>query len=85
MLLLIAFTAVNISVLVLRRDEVDHDHFRAPVIAPILAAIASVVLIVDNEAEVFIRAGLLLLLGVVLWAAAYAGGHRTGEHRAVDR
>ncbi len=85
LLLLLAFTAVNISVLVLRRDEVDHDHFRAPTFAPILAAIASVVLIVDNEGEVFLRAGALLLLGVVLWLLAYAGGHRTGEHRTVER
>jgi len=85
LLLLVAFTAVNISVLVLRREDVEHEHFRAPTIAPILAAIASVVLIVDNEGETFIRAGLLLLLGVVLWIAAYAGGHRTGEHRAVER
>ena len=56
-----------------------HDHFRAPTIAPVLAAISSVVLIVDNEGETFARAGLLLLLGVILWFAAYAGGHRTGE------
>jgi len=83
LLLLVAFTMVNIAVLVLRRETVDHEHFRAPTIAPILAAIASVVLIVDNEAETFARAGLLLLLGVVLWIAAYAGGHRTGEHKAV--
>ena len=41
-------------------------------------------LIVDNEAEVFLRAGILLGIGVVLWVAAYAGGHRTGEHQAVD-
>ena len=41
MLLLVAFTAVNISVLVLRREEVDHQHFRAPTFAPILAAIAA--------------------------------------------
>ncbi len=79
LLLLVAFTMVNVSVLVLRREEVDHDHFRAPTIAPILAAIASVVLIVDNEGETFARAGLLLLLGVILWFAAYAGGHRAGE------
>lgn len=84
MLLLVAFTAVNISVLVLRREEVEHEHFRAPTIAPILAAIACVVLIVDNEAEVFLRAGILLAIGVVLWLAAYAGGHRTGEHRSLD-
>ena len=79
LLLLVAFTMVNVSVLVLRQEEVDHDHFRAPTIAPILAAIASVVLIVDNEGETFARAGLLLLLGVILWFAAYAGGHRAGE------
>jgi len=84
MLLLVAFTAVNISVLVLRREEVDHDHFRAPMIAPILAAIFSVVLIVDNEAEVFARAGILLAIGVGLWFLSYASGHRTGEHKTVE-
>ena len=77
LLLLCAFTIVNIAVLVLRRDEVDHDHFRAPTIAPILGAIVCVVLIVDNEGEIFLRAGLLLLLGAVLWVLAYAGGHRS--------
>jgi amino acid transporter len=82
LLLLLAFTAVNISVLVLRRDEVDHDHFHAPTIAPIIGIAASLYLIVDNEGEVFLRAGGLLLLGAVLWVVAYAGGHRTGEHRA---
>ena len=41
LLLLVAFTMVNISVLVLRKDKVDHDHFHAPVIAPVLAGIAS--------------------------------------------
>ena len=79
LLLLVAFTAVNISVLVLRRDPVDHDHFVAPVIAPVIAGIGAVVLIADNEAEIFLRAGLLLALGVALWFLAYAGGHRTGE------
>lgn len=77
LLLLCAFTIVNIAVLVLRRDEVGHDHFRAPTIAPILGAIVCVVLIVDNEGEIFLRAGLLLLLGAVLWVLAYAGGHRS--------
>ncbi len=77
LLLLCAFTIVNIAVLVLRRDEVPHSHFRAPTIAPILGAIVCIVLIVDNEGEIFLRAGLLLLLGAVLWVLAYAGGHRT--------
>ncbi len=82
LLLLCAFTVVNISVLVLRRDEVDRSHFHAPTIAPILGALVCVVLIVDNEAETFLRAGLLLILGAVLWAGAYAGGHRSDERAA---
>jgi amino acid transporter len=77
LLLLCAFTVVNISVLVLRSDDVGREHFRAPTIAPLLGALVCVVLIVDNDAETFLRAGLLLILGAVLWAAAYLGGHRS--------
>jgi len=51
----------------------------APTIAPILGAIVCVVLIVDNEGEIFLRAGLLLVLGAVLWVLAYAGGHRPSK------
>lgn len=82
MLLLIAFTAVNVSVLVLRRDPVDHDHFTAPTFAPIVGVVASIYLIADNEAEVFVRAGLLLLLGLAFWLVSYAGGHRPREAQA---
>ena len=41
-LLLIAFVMVNISVLVLRRDEVGHEHFRTPTVFPILGAVIAV-------------------------------------------
>ena len=34
LLLLAVFTVVNIAVLVLRRDPVDHEHFRAPTALP---------------------------------------------------
>lgn len=85
LLLLLAFTAVNVSVLVLRKDEVPHDHFRAPAIAPIVGIAASIYLIADNESEVFLRAAALLGLGVVLWIVAYASGHRTREHRVARR
>lgn len=78
LLLLCAFTAVNVAVLVLRRDAVEHRHFHAPSFIPVLGAIACAVLIVDNEVEIFVRAGLLLILGAVLWALSRAGGH----HRA---
>jgi Amino acid permease len=36
LLLLCVFTVVNIAVLVLRRDRVDHQHFRTPTMLPIL-------------------------------------------------
>jgi amino acid transporter len=84
LLLLIAFTMVNVSVLVLRRDPVDHDHFHAPTIAPIVGIVASLYLIVDNDGEIFLRAGLLLLLGAALWGIAWLGGHRPGAAAEPD-
>ena len=39
LLLLCVFTVVNIAVLVLRKDAVEHEHFRTPTILPILGAI----------------------------------------------
>ncbi len=71
LLLLLVFVTVNVSVLVLRRDGVAHDHFRAPVALPVLGAAVSAALMVDtlrDDLEVGLRAGLLLLLGVVLYA-----------------
>ncbi|MEZ5155719.1 MAG: APC family permease [Solirubrobacterales bacterium] len=76
LLLLCAFAIVNVAVLVLRRDEVPHSHFRVPTAAPVLGAIVCAVLIVDNDAEIFLRAGLLLILGAGLWGLARLGGHR---------
>lgn len=78
MLLLAVFAVVNVAVLVLRRDPVDHDHFRTPSFAPILGAIVSLVLISQNESAIFLRAGILLLLGAILYAInrALSGPHQ---------
>ena len=59
---------VNVAVLVLRRDTVDHDHFRAPTVIPVIGAVVCIALAFDKEGEIFARAGLLLALGIVLWA-----------------
>ena len=70
LLLLFVFTIVNVAVLVLRREEVEHDHFSAPSVFPVLGAIVSIALIVDtalSDAASFARAGLLLGVGVLLW------------------
>src|SRR3546814_14424183 len=45
LLLLGVFTVVNIAVLVLRSDKVDHEHFRSPTIMPILGMITCAFLV----------------------------------------
>jgi len=70
LLLLFVFTIVNIAVLVLRREEVEHEHFHAPPIFPVLGALVSVALIVDtalDDIATFGRAALLIAVGVLLW------------------
>ena len=70
LLLLLAFVAVHVSVLVLRRMPVDHEHFRAWTGFPILGALSCAALIVQKlveDAIVFAYAGGLLAVGLVLW------------------
>jgi basic amino acid/polyamine antiporter, APA family len=69
-LLLIAFVMVNISVLVLRRDEVGHEHFRTPTVFPILGAVIAGGLLIYqavSDPTVFGLAALLLVVGVILY------------------
>ncbi|MFC7309924.1 APC family permease [Streptomyces monticola] len=69
-LLLCVFAVVNVAVLVLRRDPVEHEHFRAPTILPVLGAVTALILaspLADRPAEVYIRAGVLVAIGVALW------------------
>ena len=84
LLLLSVFVTVNIAVLVLRRDPVEHDHWRAPTVLPILGAVAALALIVQkafDDAVVFAYAGGLLALGVVLWGISRA---LTGPVEPID-
>jgi amino acid transporter len=67
LLLLLVFTAVNVAVLVLRRDQVAHRHFRAPTAIPVIGAAVSVGLMTTKEPAVFARAGTLLLVGIAFW------------------
>ncbi len=71
LLLLGVFTVVNIAALVLRRDRVDHDHFRAPTVLPVIGAVTCAFLVgpwTDRDTEQYVVAGVLLAVGVVLWA-----------------
>ena len=70
-LLLSVFTVVNVAALVLRSNQVDHDHFQGPAIFPILGALVAAWLLVDTALDDFslvLRALILLAVGVVLWA-----------------
>ncbi|GIF07406.1 hypothetical protein [Actinoplanes siamensis] len=81
LLLLCVFTVVNVAVLVLRRDRVPHRHFRAPPAIPVLgaAACAFVASPLSGRAAADYRvAGMLLVVGIVLWAVTYLA------HRHVD-
>jgi amino acid transporter len=83
LLLLLVFAVVNVAVLVLRRRPVGEDEeaphradgdaersFRAPTWAPVLGAVVSVVLaspLTGREGSVYLRAGVLLAIGVALY------------------
>jgi len=71
LLLLIVFTIVNIAVLVLRRETVEHKHFRAPTWAPMVGAVLcgylAVPVLSGRPAGDYYIAGGLLLTGAVLW------------------
>lgn len=70
-LLLCVFAVVNVAVLVLRRDRVEHKHFRAPTVLPVLGAITALILaspLADRPTDVYLRAGVLLAIGIALWA-----------------
>ena len=66
-LLLIAFIGVNVAVLVARRDVVEHDHFVVPTFIPVIGVLVCAGLLTQQEGEVFLRAGGLWLIGLILW------------------
>ena len=67
LLLLLAFIAVNISVLVLRKETVTRPHFRSPVIFPVLGILICLGLLTQQDLQIWLRTAVLLLIGVVLY------------------
>lgn len=70
LLLLFVFLSTNLSVLILRRDEVAEDHFRVPTWVPVLAIVSCLVLLGQQSLETWMRGGALILTGVLLFACA---------------
>ncbi|WP_224387379.1 APC family permease [Pseudonocardia sp. ICBG1293] len=85
LLLLAVFTIVNVAVLVLRRDRIPEDHFRSPPGLPVVGAVASLYLVLPfsgRDAIQYELAGLLLVLGLVLYAITLLLNRRLGVKRA---
>jgi APA family basic amino acid/polyamine antiporter len=73
-LLLCVFAIVNVAVLVLRRDKVEHKHFNAPTALPILGVVLCVYLaspLSGRDSADYKIAGWLMLVGVGLWAITW--------------
>ena len=73
-LLLCVFSIVNVAVLVLRRDRVEHKHFHAPTVLPVLGAVLCVYLaspLSGRATADYKIAGWLMLIGVALWAITW--------------
>jgi APA family basic amino acid/polyamine antiporter len=88
LLLLAVFAVVNATVLVLRKDVVDHKHFHAGRVLPVIGAVACAYLVLPwssgRPVEQYEIAGVLLGIGVVLWAAN-AITHRMRGTKPTDR
>ncbi|WP_238696091.1 APC family permease [Streptomyces sp. E2N171] len=87
LLLLVVFLMVNTAVLVLRRDPGEGDHFRTPVVLPVLGIASCVLLATQIEAAVWLRGLAIVAAGVVLAAISVARRSRRtneGEGRRAD-
>jgi APA family basic amino acid/polyamine antiporter len=67
LLLLIVFLSANVSVLVLRRDKVEHEHFRVWTFVPVLGIASCILLLTQQRPLVWLFAAALLAVGVVLY------------------
>jgi amino acid transporter len=79
---------VNASVLALRGDRVEHEYFRTPTVFPILGIVVALVLLIYsavNDITIFVLAGVLLLLGVVLYGVDVLAKSRLDRERPEAR
>ncbi|VVO76098.1 putative amino acid permease YhdG [Pseudomonas fluorescens] len=70
LLLLFVFLSTNLSVLILRRDEVAEDHFRVPTWVPVLAIVSCLILLSQQSLETWMRGGGLILIGMLLYVCS---------------
>lgn len=87
LLLLFVFTIVNIAVLILRRETVDHQHFRTPTFLPVIGAISCAFFAgpwTGRDPVQYRIAGILIGVGVVLWVITVLVNRATGVTEKSD-
>jgi len=88
LLLICVFTIVNIAVLVLRKDRVEHTHFRTPTALAVLGAASCAFLAgpwTGRDPVQYEIAGALLLIGIALWGVTVVVNRATGQTMAEPR
>lgn len=78
LLLLFVFLSANVSVLVLRKDRVEHDHFRVWTFVPVLGIASCILLLTQQRGMVWLFGAGLLLVGLGLFALAQWARRRSG-------
>jgi APA family basic amino acid/polyamine antiporter len=81
LLLLFVFISTNIAVLVLRRDKVEHKHFRVWTFVPVLGVASCILLLTQQEPIVWAFGGGFLVLGAILYFIARATSRSEGSER----
>ncbi|GAA1739406.1 APC family permease [Microbacterium paludicola] len=84
LLLLLVFLTANVSVLVLKKDVVEHKHFSVSRVVPILAIIASIVLLTQQTGAVWLGTAGYIVVGTILFFMARAGRKR-GDQKIAEQ
>lgn len=79
LLLVLVFISANVSCLVLKKDQVEHSHFRTPSIVSILALVASVALLTQQDGKTWLISGCYIVGGTILFLIARAARNREVE------
>ncbi len=82
LLLLMVFAIVNVAVLVLRREKVEHRHFRAPTWIPVLGAVSCVFFaspLTGRDLSEYGIVAVLLAIGFVFWLINQFAMRKTGS------
>ncbi len=86
LLLLFVFISTNLAVLVLRKDHVEQEHFRAPTALPVAALASCVLLLTQQGPEIWLRGGILLAIGTILYLLTrMAAGSRATANQDNNR